>query len=149
MSTPAPHFSYQDFERLAPKALNGLYALSASLQALEAPLVELLKLRASQINGCAFCVQYHLDLSRKAGVPALQLDLVAVWREAGVFSAREAAALDWVEQLTRLAPHGGLDASGLPAHFTPEETVALCVLAAAINAWNRIALGLRFPTRPV
>jgi AhpD family alkylhydroperoxidase len=148
MPAPATRFSYQDFERLAPKALNGLYALSSSLQTLDAALVELLKLRASQINGCAFCVQYHLDLARKAGVPVAQLDLLAVWREAGVFSPRDMAALDWIEQLTQLNPRSAPDASRLQAHFTPEQTMTLSVLAAAINAWNRIALGLGFPTRP-
>lgn len=146
MSTHPTRFTYPEFERLAPKALSGLYALSACLQTLDAALVELLKLRASQINGCAFCVQYHLDLARKAGVPALQLDMLAVWRESGVFSPREMAALDWTEHLTHVSRQGAPDAAwaALQAHFTPEQTLALSVLPAAINAWNRIALALRF-----
>ncbi len=73
---------------------------------LDKALTELIKIRASQINGCAFCVQFHLNLARKAGVPQTKLDLVAVWRDAGVFTAREMAALAWTEALTQVTTGG-------------------------------------------
>ena len=70
---------------------------------LDKAIVELAKLRVSQINNCAFCLQIHLNVSRRLGVPQEKLDLVATWHEAGIFSDKECAALAWAELLTRLA----------------------------------------------
>ena len=97
---------FADFKQLAPAAADALSALSNSvvdsgLANLDKQLIELLKIRASQLNGCAFCVQYHLNLARKVNLSQTKLDLVAVWREAGIFNAREKAALEWTEALTR------------------------------------------------
>ena len=78
---------------------------AATAQGLERELVELVKIRVSQINGCAFCLQFHLELARKLGVAERKLGLVAAWRDAGGFSAREMAALDYAERLTGLAHH--------------------------------------------
>jgi AhpD family alkylhydroperoxidase len=109
-------------------------------------LIELIKIRASQINGCTFCVQFHLNLARKFGVPQTKLDLVAVWRDAGIFSAREMAALAWTEALTHVTPSGVADEDFAAARneFDESELVFLTAAIASINAWNRIAMAFRF-----
>ena len=106
---------YKDFMSLTPDAYAAVLALSqvAAKAGLDKQLLELIKLRASQINGCAFCVQYHIMESEKLGVPADKLNLVVVWREAPQFSARERAALAWTEALTLLS--GGRQRRGLCA----------------------------------
>ena len=98
---------YEDFKKIAPDAYELVLALGqvAAKAGLDKQLLELVKLRASQINGCAFCVQHHILLSERLGVPVDKLNLVAVWREAPIFSARERAALAWAEALT-LLPDG-------------------------------------------
>ena len=89
MATDA-RMEYAEFERIAPEARAALSALSKAVgdSGLDKGLTELIKIRASQVNGCAFCLQYHLNLARKAEVPQTKLDLVAIWRDAGVFSAK-------------------------------------------------------------
>jgi len=144
---------YADFGRIAPTAVAALQTLSrtASEAGLEKDLIELIKIRASQINGCAFCAQYHLTEARKLGVDGPKLDLVAVWRDAGIFSERECAALAWTEALTEVARAGAPDDvyADVRAHFSESETAFLTVSVATINAWNRIGVGLRFaPTIP-
>ena len=96
---------YEEFKRLAPDAYDLVLALGqvAAKAGLDKQLLELVKLRASQINGCAFCVQHHILFSERIGVPADKLNLVAVWREAPQFSKRERAALAWTEALTLVA----------------------------------------------
>ena len=96
---------YKDFMSLTPDAYGAVLALGqvAAKAGMDKQLLELIKLRASQINGCAFCVQFHIMESEKLGVPADKLNLVVVWREAPQFSARERAALAWTEALTLLA----------------------------------------------
>ncbi|MBS1821616.1 MAG: carboxymuconolactone decarboxylase family protein [Acidobacteria bacterium] len=137
-----------DFERVAPAARAALTALSkaATDAGLDKALVELIKLRASQINGCAFCLQFHLTLARKAGVAQTKLDLVAAWREAGVFTPREMAALAWTEALTSITPAGVGDDIYRTATevFDQTELAALSSAAVSINAWNRIAIAYRF-----
>jgi AhpD family alkylhydroperoxidase len=93
-SAPA-HISYETFQATATAARSALTALGKAVDeaGLDKALTELVKLRVSQINGCAFCTQFHLTTARQAGGDAAKLDLVAVWRDAGVFSARERAAL--------------------------------------------------------
>jgi AhpD family alkylhydroperoxidase len=147
MSTLETRLSYQDYAKLAPKTMQAMYALGAANHDLLDPtLSELLKLRASQINGCAFCLSYHLDLARKANIPSAKLDLIAAWRDAGVFSPREMAALAWTEHLTDVSRQGAPDAAwtALQTHFTETEVMGLCAVIATINAWNRIAIALRF-----
>src|SRR3978361_832537 len=97
-------------QKLAPDAYDMVLALNkvAEDSGLDKQLLELLKLRASQINGCAFCVQYHIMAAEKLGISADKLNLVVVWREAPIFSAREPAALAWTEALT-LVSHGVSD----------------------------------------
>ena len=94
MATDA-RIEFAEFEKIAPEVRAALTALSKAVgdSGFDKALIELIKIRASQINGCTFCVQFHLNLARKFGVPQTKLDLVAVWRDAGIFSARELAAL--------------------------------------------------------
>lgn len=137
-----------DFEWVAPAARAALSALSkaATDAGLDKALVELIKVRASQINGCAFCLQYHLPLARKAGVSQIKLDLVAAWREAGIFTPTEMAALSWTEALTAIAPAGISDETYHTATgaFDQTQLAALTSAVASINAWNRIAIAYRF-----
>src|SRR5712675_2529311 len=95
---------YSDFKGLAPDAFDIVSALNqaAAKAGIDRQLLELIKLRASQINGCAFCVQYHILEGESLGVPVDKLNLVVVWREAPLFSSRERAALAWTEALTLL-----------------------------------------------
>ena len=96
---------YEDFKALAPDAFDAVTALgqAAAKAGIDKQLLELIKLRASQINGCAFCVQFHILQGERLGVPADKLNLVVVWRETPLFSARERAALAWTEALTLVA----------------------------------------------
>lgn len=136
------------FEKEAPQVRSALSALSKAVtdSGLETDLTELIKVRASQINGCAFCIQFHLNLARKAGVPQTKLDLVAAWRDAGVFTSREMAAIGWTEVLTRVTPAGveNHDYSAVLKEFDERELVFLTAAIASINAWNRIAMAFRF-----
>jgi AhpD family alkylhydroperoxidase len=139
---------YSDFERAAPAVVAALRQLSKAVDdsGLDKQLTELLKLRASQLNGCAFCLQFHLNLARKLGLTSVKIDLVATWREAGVFSTRERAALAWTEALTLMAQQPVADAAyaALQAEFSDPEIAFLTTAVAAINAWNRIAGALQF-----
>ncbi|MBO1114050.1 carboxymuconolactone decarboxylase family protein [Bordetella petrii] len=131
-----------------PQDAASLNALGADAHAkLDAALIELLEVRASQINGCAFCIQYHLSLARKAGLQAAKIDLLAAWREAGdIYTPAERAALAWTEHLTDISRQGAPDPAwqALQEHFSDEQIVSLCVVIASINAWNRIAIALAF-----
>jgi AhpD family alkylhydroperoxidase len=154
VSTEA-RIDYAAFSQLAPAATAALSALSkavadAGLEKLDKQLIELLKIRASQINGCAFCLQYHLNLARKANLSQTKLDLVAVWREAGIFNAVEIAALEWTEALTHVTPAGISDEvyERVRQEFSETELALLTSAVAGINAWNRIAIALRF-TPPI
>ncbi|NIJ18869.1 AhpD family alkylhydroperoxidase [Sphingomonas naasensis] len=120
--------------------------------ALEHSLLELIKIRASQINGCANCLNMHTADARKAGETEQRIYLLGAWHEAPVFSARERAALAWTDALTLVssarAPQAVYDA--LAAEFTAEEQVQLTLMINAINGWNRIAVGfdLFYDARP-
>ena len=108
---------------------------------------ELIKLRASQINGCAYCVDMHTKDALAMGEDPQRLHLVAVWREAPGFDARERAALAWTEALTLLSETGAPDDvyDEMARQFSPEEQVALTLAIIAINGWNRLAVGFRQP----
>jgi AhpD family alkylhydroperoxidase len=112
---------------------------------LEDSLMELVKIRASQINGCAFCLHMHTADARKHGETEQRLYLLDAWRESPLYSERERAALGWTEALTLLSQtHAPDDAyQALRAHFTAEEQVTLTLLIVAINGWNRIQVGFR------
>jgi AhpD family alkylhydroperoxidase len=143
-----PRLSYQDFIKSAPGGYAGLGALSKSVDesGLEKSLTELVKARASQINGCAFCLSFHLNMLRKLGVAQEKIDLLPVWRDAGVYSERELAALIWTEAMTELSPGGASDEAyaALLVAFSASEATFLTVAIATINAWNRLGVALRF-----
>lgn len=148
----AVRMDWDEFSMTAPAVLAALRALGAAVDesGLDKELTELLKLRASQLNGCAFCLQFHLNIARKIKIPQAKIDLVAVWAEAPIFSKRERAALAWCEALTTMAQGHVADAvyDEVCAQFTRAEVLHLTASIGAINAWNRLAGGLRF-TPPV
>ena len=138
-----------DYRRTLPDASRVMSQLERVVDAstLEPKLRELIKLRASQINGCAYCVDMHTKDAEARGEEAQRLHLVAVWREAPVFSPRERAALAWTEALTLLPETGAPDEvyAEVAREFDPEEQVALTLAVVAINGWNRLAVGFRQP----
>jgi AhpD family alkylhydroperoxidase len=136
-----------NYYAVEPKALEAMMALENAVRAggLEFSLLELVKMRASQINGCAFCLHMHSQDARKAGETEDRLHLLAAWRESSLYTPRERAALAWTESLTRLADTAAPDADYEPlkAHFTEQEIVWLTMMIVAINGWNRLAVGFR------
>ena len=136
-----------DFYKASPDAIKALIALEAAVikLGLEAPLLELVKLRASQINGCAFCVDLHTSDARKKGETERRLYAVSVWRETPFFSARERAALAWTEAITNIAQTHAPDEdyNNLREHFSEREMVDLTLAINTINSWNRLAIGFR------
>ena len=142
---------YKDFMSLAPDAYAAVLALGqvAAKAGMDKQLLELIKLRASQINGCAFCVQFHIMESEKLGVPADKINLVVVWREAPLFSSRERAALAWTEALSLLT-EGVSDElyAEASAEFSDKELAYLSSAIASINVWNRLGVAYRW-TPPV
>lgn len=140
--------SYQTFTKAAPDVYAALSSLGKAISesGLEKELVELVEVRASQMNGCAFCLQFHLNTARRLDISGEKLDLVAVWREAGIFSARELAALAWTEELTALGMHGPSDEAwaAVREEFSEEEAIFLTAAISTINSWNRIGASLRF-----
>jgi len=112
---------------------------------LEDSLMELVKIRASQINGCAFCLHMHTAEARKQGETEERLYLLDAWRESPLYSARERAALAWTEALTLVAETRAPDEAyeALQAQFSEEEQVKLTLLIVAINGWNRVQVGFR------
>ena len=115
----------------------------ASASSLEPDLVELVKLRASQINGCANCINLHATEARENGETEQRIYLLPAWREAPCYTDRERAALEWTEALTRLPEGHGHESAyaALKAQFTEEEQVKLTLTINIINGWNRIAVG--------
>jgi AhpD family alkylhydroperoxidase len=144
---------HKDFKANAPDAYEIVSALgqAAAKAGIDKALLELIKLRASQINGCAFCVQYHILQSESLGMPADKLNLVVVWREAPLFSVRERAALAWTEALTLLT-EGVSDEvyAQARAEFSEKELAYLTSAIASINVWNRFGVAYRWtpPARP-
>ncbi len=137
-----------EMHKASPEAYEAMRTLSrySAECGLEASLLELVKTRASQINGCAFCIQMHTRDARKLGETEDRLHLLAAWREAPVYTPRERAALLWTEALTLLTEGHAPDEvyAEVRLHFTDEEIAKLTLAIAVINSWNRIAVGLRF-----
>jgi AhpD family alkylhydroperoxidase len=152
MQTGHARKELEDFAALAPAAHAAIYALGKAItdSGLEKDLLELVKLRASQINGCTFCVQFHLNVARKHSVLQEKLDLVAVWKDADLFTPRERAALQWTEILTELAKNRVSDEeyAGINRHFSEKELFFLTAAIGQINVWNRFGVAFRF-TPPV
>jgi len=137
----------REFTSAAPEVYQALGAIgkAAAGSGLEKGLIELVKVRASQINGCAYCLDFHVAMARKLGVSQSQLDLLAAWRGAGaLFGAREQAALAWTEALV-LLPGGGpgeSERAQVREHFNEQDFLHLTVAIGLINQWNRINVGL-------
>jgi len=135
-----------DYGKAFPDGVKAMAELERAVRSstLEPELLELVRIRSSQINGCAYCLAMHTRDARKHGEHQARLDTVAAWRETPFFTARERAALTWCETLTELAGTGAPDAvyATVEAEFSPEEIAALTFAIVAINGWNRLAVGL-------
>ena len=136
-----------DYYKVAPGGVKAVYGLEQYLRGseLEPALIELVKLRASLMNGCAYCVDLHTKDARAKGETEQRLFAVPVWRETPFFSPRERAALAWTEAVTDIGHRGVGDAlyDEARAQFTEKELVDLTVAVIAINAWNRLAVTFR------
>jgi len=137
-----------NFFTASPDAMKAMLGTSEVIEntGLDHRLLELIKIRASQINGCAFCLHMHARDARAAGVPNEVLDTVSGWREAPWFSERERAALAWTECLTRLGEGHRDDEAEydqLAAHFSEKERTDLTYAIGVINMWNRFNVGFR------
>jgi AhpD family alkylhydroperoxidase len=134
-----------EWAKASPEAYKALVGLEQALakSGLDSSLLELVRLRASQINGCAYCVNMHANDARKAGETEARLQTLTVWEETTFFTAKERAALAWVESLTLLsikhAPQHQYEA--LLEHFSEGEIANLTLAIATINAWNRFGVG--------
>ena len=119
---------------------------------LDLSLIELINIRASQINGCAYCLSLHIPDALKAGITQKQIDLVSAWEECDdLFTEREQAALRWTEHNTCIADTGHDDEAwaAVTAVFSEDEALALTWAVATINTWNRVAIPMRCPIRRV
>ena len=136
-----------NYYQAAPETIKALVALEAQIQAsgLEKSLIELVKTRASQINGCAYCINMHTQDARKLGETEQRLYLLSAWRESPLYTDRERAALAWTDALTLIAETHAPDDlyEDVRAHLSESETVNLTMLIGAINAWNRLAIAFR------
>jgi AhpD family alkylhydroperoxidase len=136
-----------NYPKTSPATYKALLALQATVDqcGLEKPLLELVKIRASQINQCAFCIHMHTRDARKAGVSEERIYLLDAWCESPLYSERERAALAWTEALTLLPETGAPDEDYalVAAHFSEEETVSLTLAIGAINLWNRFGVGFQ------
>lgn len=136
------------FNQLSPATVAGLRSISEGTASgrLDMHLVEIVKLRVSQLNGCAFCFGRHLSEARRLGVPEDAIHMLAVWREAPHFDERERAALAWAEALTLVAQHPVADAvyQEASAVFSEHELADLTGAIVAINGFNRVALAYAF-----
>lgn len=136
-----------DYARLAPDAFRAMLALETAVKSsgIEPSLYELVKLRASQMNGCAYCIDMHTLDARAAGETEQRLYLLDAWRETPFYTERERAALAWTEALTFIAKgHAADDVyEQVRGHFSEPEIAALTFAVTVINAWNRLAISSR------
>ncbi|WP_434382219.1 carboxymuconolactone decarboxylase family protein [Melittangium boletus] len=131
-----------------PELMKVMLTLSEKIAhcGLEHSLLELVKIRASQINGCAFCLHMHTRDARAHGETEERIYLLSAWRESPLYTERERAAMTWTEALTLVSQTHAPDAdyAAVRAHFSEQETVKLSLAISLINAWNRIAVGFRY-----
>jgi AhpD family alkylhydroperoxidase len=136
-----------DIRKVNPDLFNAMLGLEKYIQSsgLEQKLQDLVKIRASQINGCAYCIVMHTNDARKHGESDEWMHLLNAWREAPIYTARERAALAWTEAVTKIADHHVPDEIYEEAsrHFSEKQLVDLTAAVIAINAWNRAAIAFR------
>ncbi|WP_310994004.1 carboxymuconolactone decarboxylase family protein [Aequorivita marina] len=136
-----------DYNKTDPNAIKGMLELEKYVveSGLEISLYELVKLRASQINGCAYCIDMHAKDARKAGETEQRLYTLSAWRETSFYSERERAALAWTEAMTLISENDMDDSlyNEVQKHFSEKEHLALTMAIVAINGWNRLAIGFR------
>jgi AhpD family alkylhydroperoxidase len=134
---------YADHYALAKPLID--YAMTVQALGLEHSLMELVKIRASQINGCAICLDMHAKAAREAGETEERVLMLSVWHESTLYTPRERATLAWTEALTRLAQTGASDAAydAMAAEFSGEDQVKLTLLIGLINSFNRLGAGFR------
>jgi AhpD family alkylhydroperoxidase len=136
-----------NFFKAAPEAYKAVATLEDYVQTsgLEKRLIHLVKLRASIINGCAYCVDMHTKEALHGGLSQQWINLLSVWKESPIYDARERALLGWVDAVTNIAQTGAPDDAfeALKAHFTEEQMTQLTVAIGTINVWNRLAVGFR------
>ena len=127
------------------------YATTVAGMGLEKSLVNLVEIRASQINGCAVCLHMHTEDALKSGESPNRLYMLSAWRESSLFSDRERAALGWTEALTRLAETRAPDAdyASVAAQFSEKEQIMLTLMIGAINSFNKVNVGFRMPATQV
>lgn len=138
-----------DLRNASPGGYAAMLGLNAQVRAsgLDVGMLELVKIRVSQINGCAFCIAMHVAEARKHGVGEQRMHLLAAWREAPIYCAVERAALAWAEALTTL-PGGEVTDEAYAqtvAHFPGAQIVELALAVVEINAWNRLMMAARLP----
>jgi AhpD family alkylhydroperoxidase len=136
-----------DAMKISPAVYKAMAGLQTYVEqsGLEQSLLDLIEIRASQINGCAFCLVMHTNDARKHGESDERMYLLDAWKEAPVFTPRERAALAWVESITKVAENHVPDETyeQVRRHFSEKEIVDLTAAAVAINGWNRIAIAFR------
>lgn len=151
MESPAP-LTLRELKESIPAVLDAMNALAGAAGELvpDKAFLHLVQLRASQMNGCAMCVQVHTNELRAAGCDQARIDQLPAWYEANVYTDKERAALAWAEAVTGLANRASFDAEylALQQHCTTQEIVALTAAVSAINVWNRMARCLRLPAPP-
>lgn len=139
-----------DYKKVAPEAYKAMLGIETYVQrsGLEHSLLELVKTRVSQINGCAHCLDMHTKDARAAGETEQRLHLLPAWREAPFYSDRERAALDWAETITQISTTGVPDElyAEVRRHFDERALVDLTLAIIAINGWNRLAVPFRSET---
>lgn len=138
-----------DYRAAAPGVVEAMRGLEREIarSGLERPLLHLVKIRASQLNGCAFCLTMHIREAREDGERQERIDLLPAWREAPFYNARERAALAWTEAVTLLPQTGVPDDvyEQARAVFSPTELAYLTLAIVAINGWNRLNVSFRIP----
>ncbi|MCL5067726.1 MAG: carboxymuconolactone decarboxylase family protein [Thaumarchaeota archaeon] len=138
-----------DYEKVAPEAYAALDKLQQYVNGttLDKKFLELLKARASQLNGCAFCIGYHSKRAREMGESDQRVDMLNAWKRSSLYSPKEKAALAWTEEVTLISENHVPDEVYEEArkHFSERELVDLTYAIIAINAWNRISTSMRDP----
>ncbi|MEO5912866.1 MAG: carboxymuconolactone decarboxylase family protein [Luteolibacter sp.] len=152
MNTPTntdPQKPRLEYWKAAPEVIKAMLAMETAVRTsgLAPILQELIKLRVSQINGCAYCADMHFKDAKKIGETDDRLNLLAFWQEVDLFTPQEKAALHWVEKLTRL-PGGHVsdeDFAIISAHFSEADIAKITLAIVTINSWNRFGIGFRLP----